>query len=118
MHGGGRIPDRSRARERGGAGGARLVVAVSVYSRRGAPDRWRPRGGRAARSRAGTARVSTPQEPDAPDRPARAIRALALGLSLALVTVVAVALDYTVDDAFISFRYADNLRHGHGLTFN
>ncbi|MDX1390445.1 MAG: hypothetical protein R3344_14745, partial [Acidobacteriota bacterium] len=27
-------------------------------------------------------------------------------------------LDYVVDDAFISFRYADNLVEGHGLTFN
>jgi hypothetical protein len=27
-------------------------------------------------------------------------------------------LDHTVDDAFISFRYADNLASGHGLVFN
>jgi len=27
-------------------------------------------------------------------------------------------LDHTVDDAFISFRYAHNLVQGHGLVFN
>ena len=43
-----------------------------------------------------------------------------LGAALALIIGVAVAvrLAWVCDDAFISFRYADNLVHGLGLVFN
>jgi hypothetical protein len=37
---------------------------------------------------------------------------------LALGLLVLPNLDHTVDDAFIGFRYADNLVRGHGLVFN
>ncbi len=41
-----------------------------------------------------------------------------LAAAMLLLVVQVLALDYIVDDAFISFRYADNLVRGHGLTFN
>ena len=42
----------------------------------------------------------------------------ALGLSLALLLAHAVHYTFLTDDAFISFRYARNFAHGHGLVFN
>ena len=40
-------------------------------------------------------------------------------VSLAVLLVMAYRFfDHTVDDAFISFRYVDNLVSGHGLVFN
>lgn len=39
----------------------------------------------------------------------------------ALIVFIATAVaiwDYTIDDAFITFRYAENLANGHGLVFN
>jgi hypothetical protein len=42
-------------------------------------------------------------------------------LAISLLSLAAMALpffDHTVDDAFISFRYARNLVEGHGLVFN
>lgn len=42
-----------------------------------------------------------------------------MGFSLVLLAAMAARfLDHTVDDAFISFRYAENLASGHGLVFN
>ena len=46
---------------------------------------------------------------------------LALGIvgTLAIFLLqVALILDYTVDDAFISYRYAESLADGIGLVFN
>ena len=41
------------------------------------------------------------------------------GVSVLLLGVLILSnLDHTVDDAFIGFRYAENLVHGHGLVFN
>ncbi len=37
---------------------------------------------------------------------------------LVLAVLVLFNLDHTVDDAFISFRYAENLIHGQGLVYN
>jgi hypothetical protein len=46
-------------------------------------------------------------------------RATALLLAIGvLLPLAARFLDHTVDDAFISFRYAENLVNGHGLVFN
>jgi arabinofuranosyltransferase len=41
-----------------------------------------------------------------------------LGVALALLLAHARAYRFLTDDAFISFRYARNLSHGHGLVFN
>src|SRR5262245_63366246 len=43
---------------------------------------------------------------------------LALVIALAALAAQVVALDYVVDDAFISMRYARNLVDGHGLVYN
>lgn len=46
---------------------------------------------------------------------------LALGLVLPMLVVLGNAWkvrDFTVDDAYISFRYAENLANGHGLVYN
>ena len=44
---------------------------------------------------------------------------LVLLLSLALLLLLASRFfDHTVDDAFISYRYARNLVEGHGLVWN
>src|SRR5262249_56971980 len=45
-----------------------------------------------------------------------AIATIALVTALAIVGIV--YLHFICDDAFISFRYADNLVHGRGLVFN
>src|SRR5438132_1627459 len=37
---------------------------------------------------------------------------------LALYLAHCIALNYVVDDAFITFRYVDNFVHGHGLVYN
>jgi arabinofuranosyltransferase len=57
--------------------------------------------------------------PRRPDHPRRS-RLFELGVVLALVIGIAsaVRLAWACDDAFISFRYADNLVHGLGLVFN
>jgi arabinofuranosyltransferase len=48
-----------------------------------------------------------------------ASRPLVFAVSLAVFLVLAARFfDYTVDDAFIGFRYARNLVDGHGLVFN
>ena len=39
-------------------------------------------------------------------------------VAVAALAVQALALDYVVDDAYISMRYARNLAEGHGLVFN
>jgi hypothetical protein len=44
--------------------------------------------------------------------------ALPFFVALAPLTFLAWRLDFLVDDAFISFRYAQNLAGGHGLVFN
>jgi hypothetical protein len=54
-------------------------------------------------------------------RAVRAPRALFLTCAIAAVVtgaVLAAVRSWTCDDAFISFRYADNLVRGHGLVFN
>src|SRR2546428_487360 len=56
------------------------------------------------------------------ERPASRL-ALAIPLILGIVavgygTLQASRLGWTTDDAYISFRYADNLVHGRGLVFN
>ena len=53
------------------------------------------------------------------DRPPRAWM-FELGVAIALIVGIAraVGLAWVCDDAFISFRYADNLAHGLGLVFN
>ena len=38
--------------------------------------------------------------------------------AIAARLVVFFATHYTVDDAFITFRYAENLAHGNGLVYN
>ncbi len=43
---------------------------------------------------------------------------LVLFLSIVLLTLLAWQRRFIVDDAFISFRYADNLVQGHGLVYN
>jgi len=50
-------------------------------------------------------------------------RYVLVGLGLLLLTALLVFLsfrvrDWMLDDAFISFRYAENLAHGHGLVYN
>ncbi len=40
------------------------------------------------------------------------------GVVIALALLGALARVFTLDDAFISFRYAENLAHGQGLVFN
>ncbi|MBW2420265.1 MAG: hypothetical protein JRH19_17125 [Deltaproteobacteria bacterium] len=44
--------------------------------------------------------------------------AAALALSLGLLVAHALHYAFLTDDAFISFRYAENLAHGRGLVFN
>jgi len=44
--------------------------------------------------------------------------ALILGFAVFFVFHAAAYAPYTVDDAFISFRYADNWSHGRGLVYN
>ncbi len=39
-------------------------------------------------------------------------------IALAILTVHALSFRFVIDDAFISFRYAQNLIDGHGLVFN
>jgi arabinofuranosyltransferase len=44
-----------------------------------------------------------------------------LGLGVPMLLTLAGALrvsSFTIDDAYISFRYAENLAHGHGLVYN
>ena len=40
------------------------------------------------------------------------------GIALAILTAHALSFRFVIDDAFISFRYAQNLVDGHGLVFN
>jgi len=40
------------------------------------------------------------------------------GIALAVLTAHALSFRFVIDDAFISFRYAQNLVDGHGLVFN
>lgn len=63
--------------------------------------------------------ASTPQRPGSPAGRPR-LGTLELGVALALILGIAVAtrLAWLCDDAFISFRYADNLVHGLGLVYN
>ncbi len=42
----------------------------------------------------------------------------AIALALVIGVAQAIRLFWTSDDAYISFRYAENLIHGHGLVFN
>lgn len=45
----------------------------------------------------------------------------ALGLGVPMLVTLAAALrvsSFTIDDAYISFRYAENLANGHGLVYN
>jgi len=44
--------------------------------------------------------------------------ALPFAIALAPLILLAWRFDFLVDDAFITFRYAQNLAHGHGLVFN
>jgi arabinofuranosyltransferase len=44
--------------------------------------------------------------------------ALLAGVALAFAVWLAVRLAWLADDSFISFRYAWNLVHGHGLVYN
>lgn len=53
-----------------------------------------------------------------PIPPTRPLWLLLFCLCAAAFLFQAVRLDYTVDDAFTSFRYAKNLVDGYGLTFN
>jgi hypothetical protein len=48
----------------------------------------------------------------------RRLSRIILLTALAALAAQSIALNYLVDDAFISFRYAHNLIAGHGLTFN
>jgi hypothetical protein len=48
----------------------------------------------------------------------RSLPALVLAAAVIYGMVAAVQLLWVCDDAFISFRYAENLVHGHGLVFN
>lgn len=41
-----------------------------------------------------------------------------LGTALLMMCIWYVGVDYVNDDAYISFRYAENLLNGHGLVFN
>jgi hypothetical protein len=53
--------------------------------------------------------------------PSRGARALFVGAAVAAAgagVYLAARLYWMCDDAFITFRYADNLVHGHGLVFN
>lgn len=43
---------------------------------------------------------------------------LALGIALVPYALLVARFDFVCDDAFISFRYAQHLAHGRGLTFN
>jgi hypothetical protein len=58
----------------------------------------------------------------APPAEGRARADLGIGVALVLIAAWglarAVALAWVCDDAFISFRYADNLVRGHGLVYN
>ncbi|APR81042.1 Hypothetical protein A7982_06389 [Minicystis rosea] len=60
--------------------------------------------------------------PAPPSNGARSERRLLLAASLAIAVVALVAAQlsraHIVDDAYIFFRYADNVLHGHGLTWN
>ena len=61
----------------------------------------------------------THRERDAAARPAgRPLVFLGLALAAILLAVHVRAYFFLTDDAFISFRYARNLSHGHGLVFN
>ena len=60
-----------------------------------------------------------PAPPAAPPAPSgRWLLAAGLLLALALLLAHAARYAFQTDDAFISFRYARNLAHGHGLVFN
>jgi arabinofuranosyltransferase len=48
----------------------------------------------------------------------RRLSRIILLIAIAALAAQSIALNYVVDDAFISFRYAHNLVAGHGLTFN
>jgi len=94
----------------------------------------RPRAGAGAEAarRSGERRVAPvaaiPPPPAASEAPGAPIVArdaplgwpILVGLALTLVALLAHAWVYRflTDDAFISFRYARNLAHGHGLVFN
>src|SRR3989441_194942 len=91
---------------------------------------WRPtgggsgRGGGAPQDRRGRRRAlmwrSLRAFPSAARSPGGARLLLAAGLlaTLALLLAHAAVYWFLTDDAFISFRYARNLRHGDGLVFN
>ena len=55
---------------------------------------------------------------DSPGSSSGRLRWLVLIVSVGALVLQAWRLDYVVDDAFISFRYARNLVEGHGLTYN
>ena len=49
----------------------------------------------------------------------RTARRLIFAAGLVVFVVFAcVFWDYSIDDAFVTFRYAENLADGHGLVFN
>lgn len=51
--------------------------------------------------------------------PVGALRVLGLGLPMLLTLAGALRVSsFTIDDAYISFRYAENLAHGQGLVYN
>ena len=69
---------------------------------------------------ASSAPRSQAESSSAPRSPALSRGLLAAGLlaTLALLLAHAAVYWFLTDDAFISFRYARNLRLGHGLVFN
>ncbi|WP_233160868.1 hypothetical protein [Actinophytocola xanthii] len=61
--------------------------------------------------------VSTPA-PDTPTRRSRAWLFVAGGLGVLFLLGVRAAWFFTIDDAYITFRYSDNLANGHGPVWN
>jgi GTP-binding protein EngB required for normal cell division len=99
----------------------RTVVRVEVLSRRGGrPERRERRRRPGAGPR--TPSVPGPRAPTVPGPRAMMRR----GLTILLLAAAVAAFVYharlywswTEDDAYISFRYAQNLAHGNGLVFN
>ena len=80
-----------------------IVVAKSL----GCQDGWRPP-------------VKSPGQDERSRRSARMAQLSWWGVPVVLIAGVvdAIAIRWTCDDAFISFRYARNLVRGHGLVFN
>jgi hypothetical protein len=73
----------------------------------------------AAEAAVAPAGIRTSQLQDERSRPAPWVRALSLGIPLLLALGCAVwFLTFTLDDPWVSFRYAWQLAHGHGLVYN